>query len=431
MATVLFVSCRPTLDRPPNVLLVVADTLRAAQMGAYGYSRDTTPNFDRLAASSFLFDAARAQAPCTFPSVNSLLTSKAAERFYGREPGLLSIPDGMPTMAERFADAGYATVAISASPVVRKSKTRFNRHGGFDRGFQIFDEDCLWGHAECVNERVENILGAIREPFFLYVHYLDPHGPYQPPETWQRRFAHDREDLPDWLRLGKAQPRLKQLKETGVDGFTDRELSSLRDLYDEEIAYFDSELRSFLDLLRARDAGDRTLLWIVGDHGEQFGEDGDFGHCQSLSDTEIRTPMLLRLPGQQQGRRISGLAANLDVLPTTLDLLGIDVPSPIDGTSLRPLIERDEPVREFVPSGWGHRMAVFDGRFKLVADLRQETAQLYDLRREEGESRDVAAEHPGVYRARMRDLRAWRDSVSLEGPGSEETKEFLEAVGYL
>ena len=118
----------------------------------------------------------------------------------------MGIPETIPSLAERVAREGWTTIAVSASPIVRATPGRYNPHGGFGRGFDTFVEDCVWRTTECVNEAALDRLEAVEEPFFLYLHYMDPHGPFHPPESWERRFAGEGEGLPDWALRGDPNP---------------------------------------------------------------------------------------------------------------------------------------------------------------------------------------------------------------------------------
>ena len=189
--TAMFASCAPPVESRPNILLIVVDTLRADHLSFSGYARPTSPAIDALAARGARFDRNRAQAPCTFPSMNSLLTSRPVEAFFGQPMADMGIPAGVATVAELLRADGYVTAAFSASPIVRKHPTQFNSVGGFDRGFQLFDDDCEWTDARCVNDRAMEALARHHtgEPVFLYLHYIDPHGPYGPPGKNSRRFS--------------------------------------------------------------------------------------------------------------------------------------------------------------------------------------------------------------------------------------------------
>jgi arylsulfatase len=200
MLTFVLIACaagcaRKAPRRPINVIVILVDTLRADHLSGYGYHRNTSPMIDRFARTGVLFERNWSQAPCTYPSVNSLLTSRyPVHLLEGQEQQNLGITEGIPTLAEMLEARGYDTYAISASPIVRVTPSRFNKAGGFGRGFDQFDEDCLWKDASCINRKAEGIVrthasNPESRPFFLYLHYMDPHGPYQPPERFSSRFA--------------------------------------------------------------------------------------------------------------------------------------------------------------------------------------------------------------------------------------------------
>lgn len=160
-----------------NVILILVDTLRADHTSLYGYARDTTPELERRAGDGVVFERARSQSACTFPSVNSLLTSRHPATFFHQGFRNFSIPPGVPSIAEVLKAKGYTTLAVSSSAIVRATPTKHNEHGGYDRGFDAFDESCLWEDSACVNRRALALLDKAREPFFIYLHYLDPHAP--------------------------------------------------------------------------------------------------------------------------------------------------------------------------------------------------------------------------------------------------------------
>ena len=188
LMTLPLLSCRQgarwNRPEPVNIVIVMVDTLRADHMSAYGYERETTPFIDQFASQGFVFEHARSQASCTFPSVNSLLTSRNPAIFTRQEADQLGIPDGYPSIAEILKEHGYRTIAVSASPIVRATPTNFNPNGGFDRGFDTFIEDTLWRPGAQVNRAINRELDAVEEPFFLYAHFMEPHGPYRPPKSY-------------------------------------------------------------------------------------------------------------------------------------------------------------------------------------------------------------------------------------------------------
>ncbi|HUP22330.1 MAG TPA: sulfatase [Thermoanaerobaculia bacterium] len=279
----------------PDVVLVVIDTLRADHVGAYGYARDTTPRLDALfAARGTLFERAYAQAPWTLPSAASYLT--------GRHPGELQrsraagvvIPDDVPTLAERLRAGGYRTAAFVANPTLFPA-------AGFDRGFDTWwlppaRVESLARPAGDVVERAAPWLEAhagAEEPFFLYLHFIDPHDPYSSPDTSGERSPF----LPDYggrltghdvhaLYLGH-----QALAEGEAEAAADR--AQITALYDSEIAWVDRALGELVDQLPPEVV--RETLWIVtSDHGEELHERGGWKHGHTLYDEQVRVPLLVR-----------------------------------------------------------------------------------------------------------------------------------------
>jgi arylsulfatase A-like enzyme len=427
-------SCHREPPRPRNVILILVDTLRADHLGAWGYARPTSPNLDAFARESVQFKNARSQASCTFPSANSILTSRWPAAFLGQPDQAMGIPAGVPSLAEILRSRGFHTVAVSASAVVRKSPSRFNPKGGFDRGFDVFQEDCVWQPAECVSREASAHLRRGEKPLFLYLHYIDPHGPYRPPPSWQHRFATgapekewvrkgDPNPIGDWLYKGKPNP-----------GLTPGDLQHLKDLYDEEIAYFDSQFAELLRSLRASGLLDDSLVILTADHGEEFLEHGDVKHCRNVFDTTVHVPILVRIPGVG-GKTVSRPVQNLDLVPTILDYLGVKARGDrFDGRSLRAEIERKERPEELQYSLMGELRGISDGRFKLIESLAGAAPPaLFDLQADPGETKNVLAAERRAY-ARLRDdLAAWL--ARTEGKGAvdaaREAQKRLKSLGYI
>lgn len=431
-------SCQREAPRPRNVIFILVDTLRADRLGTYGYGRATSPNLDAFAREAVKFDNARSQSSCTFPSANSMLTSRWPSAFLGQPEGALGIPDSIPSLAEILRLNGFHTVAVSASSVVRKTPSRFNPSGGFGRGFDVFQEDCVWKSAACVNRQAAEHLRSEERPLFLYLHYLDPHGPYRPPKTWRRKFARGRPSM-KWVRIGDPNPIGDWLyKEKPNPGFTPADLRFLKDLYDEEIAFFDSQFAELLAAMRATGRLDDSLVVFSSDHGEEFLEHGHVKHCRTLFDTSIKVPLLMWIPGVE-ARTVSRPVQNLDLVPTILDYLGIEAETPFAGRSLRPLIEEDSraAVDGLQYGLQGTYRSASDGRFKLIQDLGSGAVSLFDLAADPGETRDVLRGERRTY-ARLRDaLTGWIGRSEGEGNESEsvrkarEAEERLRSLGYI
>lgn len=372
---------------PWNLLVVLVDTLRADRLSLYGYGRPTSPALDRFARErGVVFRRAWANAGCTFPSVNSILTGRWPQHFLGRiEKFGMAIPPDTPTLAERLAARGYATAAVSASIIVRATPSTINRQGGFERGFQSFDESCESRSAGCVNARAFARLDALREPWFLYLHYLDPHHPYRPPRHHPPAFvARDAPGARRWAAHGEPRTIFRRLYEGDrTAGFDRDDVRRLSDLYDEEIRYFDGRFAALLAELERRGQSERTLVVFLSDHGEELLDHEAWGHCRDLAfDTLLSTPLVLAVPGLGPGERQS-LVSNLDLAPTLLDLLGFPAaPGELDGASLRPILERGDPAaaasrRLFAAQG--RSRAVRDESRQLLFDLETSRATLYAL----------------------------------------------------
>jgi len=430
----LLSSCRLPIQRGRwNVVVVVVDTLRADRLGAYGYGRGTSPSFDALAGESYLFTDARAQASCTFPSVNSLLTSRYPARFLGQPGGAFGIPTGMPSLAEVLQARGWSTAAVSASAVVRQSPTRFNPTDGFARGFERFDEECLWRGAACVTNHGIAATARLREPFFLYLHYIDPHGPYDPPQPFRKQFRIGRTQQP-WLLRGDPAPIARTLEGGPRVTWTPRELRFLQGLYDGEVAYVDAQLGKLVDELRKKGLSQRTILVVLSDHGESFLEHGAVRHCGTVFDSEVKTPLLLRLPRQRRGEKVAGAVENLDVVPTLVDLLGLPVEGQgFEGNSLLPRLDGKAGGERYAFSMAKRWRSVADDRYKLVTELGTDHWQLFDLRRDAGERRDVKGEAKEAFERLRKVLqeqlaRTEKPEVTRD---AAEADARLRALGYL
>ena len=428
-----------------NVIVILADTLRADRLGFEGADRPTSPNLDRIASESLVFTQARSQAGCTYPSVNSLLTSRYPYRFLGQDEARMSIPSEIPTLPEILKAHGYSTAAVSASAIVRRTPSRMNPVGGFGAGFDVFDESCVSQDASCVNaqafERLEE-LASSESPFFLYLHYMDPHAPYRPPETFERHFGSSRgETTQGWAQNGNTMPLIRKIYD-GAGGIevTERDIDQMRALYDEEIRYLDSQLGLLFDDLKQRGLDRNTLVVFLSDHGEELMEHGEIAHCRNLTyDTVIRTPLLFRFPGASTSGRLAVGAQNLDVLPTVLDFLAIEEPDGLEGRSLLRAISDpgSRRINRYQFMFQGAARAASDGRYKLIYDLESGDEQLFDLRMDPEEMVNRIDQQPEEAERLRRTLFAWIEAMegsvgserSLQD--AEESLKKLKALGYL
>jgi arylsulfatase len=422
------------------VIIVLVDTLRADHMSLYGYQRPTTPFIDRFASEAVVFERARSQAACTFPSVNSLFTSRYAFDFYVQGENEMGIPAEYPTIAEIMRDRGYHTIAVSASPIVRATASKENPNGGFGAGFDVFDESCLWREAAMVNARALELIGEGREPFFLYLHYMDPHGPYAPPAAHQKQFAGPYEGH-DFIAAGDIGPIGEMLYDDGPElEISDRDLQHLVDLYDDEILYFDGQFERLVASLRKDDLLDRSLLVLTSDHGEEFLEHGHVGHCRGVWNNLTHVPLLMRVPGSDGGGRTEAPVQLVDIVPTLLEEFSIDTEAiPFDGTPLGHQLRDGDPAmaRGYAFSDQSKYRAADDGRWHFILDGVESTVTLYDVRADPLEQRDLfTRNHPegerlgAVLNGWLKETGQWvRFDEALAASKAKE--EELRALGYL
>ena len=437
-------------EGPWNVVLVLVDTLRADHLGAYGYERPTSPNLDRFAAEAVRFENAYAQAGCTFPSVNSILTSRYPQRFQGRERKDWSIPEGLTTLPEVLQGRGYATAAVSASLIVRATPSSRNPTGGYGAGFDLFDEACENAPASCLRQRARAWLEELDDgrPFFLYLHFMEPHNPYRPPDEHPRRFAGPARHR--FLEDGDIFPLVSWLYRDGPPvTMTAEDWQDLTDRYDEEIAYFDDEWPRLLELFDL----DRTVVVLASDHGEELFDHGEVSHCRDFVwETTIRTPLLIWAPGLDSGGPRAALAQNLDIAPTVLDLLdgsGSELSTlstedlGFEGRSLVPALITPtddagdlQAVQRFAFAAQGTSRAVVAPPWKLHLDLESGSLALYDLDADPGELNDVLGAHPDEAERLRTVLFRWIEAMEGEVGAAEslesasETEKRLKALGY-
>jgi arylsulfatase A-like enzyme len=319
--------------------------------------------------------------------------------------------------------------------VVRNTPSRFNPGAGYGRGFEVFLEDCVWKSAACVNRQAAEHLKRGPQPLFLYLHYIDPHGPYQPPKAWRKKFAPGRPEK-KWVRIGDPNPIGNWLyKGQENPGFTPADLRFLSDLYDGEVAYFDARFAELLAALSGSGLLEESIVVFSSDHGEEFLEHGHLKHCRTLFDNSIRVPLLLRIPGVE-ARTVSRPVQNLDLVPTILDYLGMETGYTFEGRSLRPVIEEGDSAAEALQYGLqGTLRSASDGRFKLIQDLASGAFSLFDLAADPGETADVLRRERRSF-ARLRGaLDGWLAATEGRGEAglrkSREAEERLRSLGYI
>jgi len=445
---VLVCACSDAESGPaPNLLLITLDTTRADHCSVHGYERDTTPELRRLAEQGARFDRAYAPSPSTAPTHASIFTS-----LHPLEHGLvkngLRLDGRFDTLAERLARRGYETAAFVSSFVL-------NRKFGFAQGFDVYDDkferkdasvwwvERWWGFEvpEGFDRRAdETTMRANRwlihregdRPFFLFVHYFDPHAPYDPPERFASRFRGE-----------------------GPQGSVDEVVSR----YDAEIAFADAQIGRLLETVKHLGIAEETLIVVAGDHGEGLAQHGHMYHGDYIYEEAVRVPLVFRWPGRILPARVIEAPVQVnDLTPTILDLLGIPGTN-LEGRTLAPALvgdagldaehplyfqtdrqlssQRFRYLDSTVGSDWsiGERFGIRLGRWKYSEDWGRESQELFDLAEDPEESRNLALELPDRTAELSRRLREWRRSdtaaAATSARMSEDDIARLRALGYV
>ena len=448
---------RPAGDMP-SVVLVTIDTIRADRLNCYGHERIKTPTLDRLASEGVLFENAICQIPITNPSHLSILSSQ-----YPHQTGVLDNgqrrPPGLSTVVDEFKKRGYDTAAFVSSFTL---DSRF----GFAEGFDIYDDDSSWIKgcqglslvriAEAVlrglgcrlflsmalerdagrtNDEVFSwLMRGAESPFFLWVHYFDPHGPYTPPAQYTGMYYRGVRDDPNNRSLDGIELPGWVVE---MEDFTDIGYPIAQ--YDAEITYTDAELGRLLEELNGR-IGDYILV-VAGDHGENLTEHGEyFTHGDHLYEEQVRVPLIVRRKGHIEPAVASSVVENIDIAPTILEMAGIEVPDWCRGSSLVPVMKGEaRREREGALSVTGLRkndgtidVAYRTDRHRLIVKPG-EGVELYDIEKDPNELRDISGEREDLvkeYGERVRSVLG--DQVGEASAIMDyETRERLKSLGYI
>ncbi|HMB69285.1 MAG TPA: sulfatase [bacterium] len=467
----------------PNVLILMLDTQRADHVGWAGYPRSPTPNLDALVRRGVTFSQLVTHVPHTKASCASVLTglhptSHGAVDFRGLSEEVVMLP-------EILRDAGVATFGASANtfispvfgfqqgfdrletlpPLVTNKNQlghvlrRFSRRFGHPAGLEAVRDALLavekkwyWtvpeDTVEFTTARVCELFrlwmeDAAREPFFAYLQLIEPHSTYVPPEPWAAYYdshGYDGEPMLNHPPISNLFAPLDR-----APSVTDAQLANLTDRYDAEIAHMDHQLGEFLDWMNAEGLVERTLIVVLGDHGESFYEKGMWGHGHSLWEEELRVPLAVIWPEEVPANGVvTRVVRSVDILPTVLELADVPVPAYVQGESFGAALlgtetepSPDPPVySEIEWSGEKSESLRKDG-FKLIR-AHDGSRWLFDLGADPGERVDLAARHPELVESltgEMDDFAEFLAASRVAGDGSGEiddaTAERLRALGYI
>jgi arylsulfatase A-like enzyme len=459
--------------RRPNLLLITIDTLRADHLGCYGYERPTSPVLDTFAREGVLFRRAYAQSSWTKPSTASLLTSHYPSMHQATlERSKLS--DAETLLPEVLRDHGYTTAVLSGNPWVTAEY-------GFDQGvdwfYSIYDERFArvtlfmttlkrvnkWVQSNprgynlvkrlvqgelSTTARDEHLAGEAEKwlargrdrPFFLYMHLMSPHHPYDPPPPFDRIFTRAPVDAPVTVYPRKSYYFYEQ-----GDPLPDAQRADMIGRYDGDILFADGVLGRLLATLRRLDLLDHTVVVVTADHGEEFYDHANWGHGHSLYDELLHVPLVMRYPaGLPAGKRIDEVVMAVDVMPTLLALAGVPPPPTLAGRSLVGLaaghglgapVEAYSELLYRYGNGW---TLVRDDRKLLETSVGDDRRQsLFDLAADPRETRNLLdGQRDGVapWARRLAELRTWAESHRVDAGEvhiSDEMDRRLKALGYV
>ncbi len=416
-------------ERRPSFLLVVVDALRADHLGCYGYHRDTSPALDSLASAGVIWTGAQAQAPWTLPAGASILSGLTVRAHGVRQAAshLYGMPPEMPTAATLLSAAGYATAGQANGYWLGSDL-------GFHRGFRRFSAYPNGHGRACL--AVDEIIDMIEEldpdrPFFAFLHLYDVHSPYHPPseygELWAEnptrgRFHWDADHLAGVVRDPKNRQRYV-------------------DLYDGEIRWTDQQLARLFAWLRETGRAETTVVMVTADHGEEFLDHGWIEHSVTLYQEVLHVPLLAAGPGIPRGAVDSTVVGQIDLVPTMLEMASAEIPRHLEG---RPLLPVGSGAGRVMPSSGTtpehrasgsirdrNRIAVRQGRRKLIWDADADSAVMYDLAADPEEMSPLPPDS-GLLREARRHWATPRafQPVEVEGPEGEEA-DMLRDLGYI
>jgi arylsulfatase A-like enzyme len=459
---------------PPSLVLVTVDCLRSDHVGWMGYSRPTTPFLDSLAAESFVFSSAIVAGAPTFYSFPSILASRYPLAL-GRD--VVGLAPGETNLASVLRQAGYRTAAFSAG------NPYLSAHYGYDQGFDHFQDfvhsdrhngnrdqskhpgptpwnerlarlarriglgplyDDLYFQyiqrlrnrgavsydqlrcfpaADALVSQAKDWLASIQGPFFLWLHFMDPHGPYYPAEPALRAMG-DEDLSPGRARYLNQYWSRRELKAQRLRRYHD----SIVRLYDAGIRWVDTELSFFIEALKSTGAWNNCVLAFTADHGEEFLEHGSRFHPQWTAKEElIRVPLLIRTPDRQSAN-VSSVFSHVDLAPTLLDAMGLAIPADFQGRSRWGYLQSgsgwyDPAIMDCTevinPHGLADRckprvLCVRDQRYKLIVRFASQSDELYDLLAEPSETKPVASTAERAVRQRL--LQVAREHLARPKP---------------
>jgi len=438
LLSILVINCAAFLGKwtskpKPNIVIILIDTLRNDHLGAYGYKKNTSPSIDKMAREGVLFNNCFAQSPSTKASIASIFTSK-----YPSQHNVIlnrdALDESFVTIAEALKDKGYKTAGFVTN------NNRINSHFNYDQGFEEWSEF----KNEPINKMTAKKITdtAIpwleknsEKPFFLYLHYYDPHTPYQAPEPYKNFF--------DKTYKGNVNGSNTDLKNIKFFKENPKELEHLISLYDSEIRYVDSEIKKFFDKLKELNIMDESLIILTSDHGEGFLEHDNFFHSYGVYSELINVPLIIRYPKIFKANQKSNIyVQHIDFFPFLMDVLAFKSKKGVfEGKSFLSLRQTNnailsEHLRKGKSWGFPQRGLIYKG-WKLIKDIFSDHVELFDIRKSSDDINDVSKQKPKITSALKKKLSRMEKKLAktmVRSPKvklNRQMKERLKSLGYI
>ena len=415
----------PRARRPRLLVWISQDTVRADHLGAYGYGRSTSPNFDRLARGFTVFEQAVSAASWTLPSLTSQMTSRYPS-FHGATQATKAADARYPTLFETLANDGFTVLGVTGNPFI---SDKYALARGFDAlVYTGLKADVVSRLARQYSDQWNG--GDLA----LFVHFMDPHSPYRPPEEYRDKFGPAYDGAVDGFNYRSAAK-------------TDADVERVRALYDGELAWTDHEIAGLLAALSQKGLLDQAVIAYSADHGDEFMDHGSWGHAHTLYEELLHVPFALRVPGAR-ARRVAEPVSLVDLAPTLLEALRVPAPASYQGRSLLPLVHGatlpELPLfAETARFKTSHKVAVRLGRFKYIEELMEPEGKALQKAREllfdlEADPKESGGEPSGAELERLRrevaGFLARAQAADVHGQAARidpEDEEALRALGYV
>lgn len=387
--------------KKPSVILVIIDTLPASHVSAYGYPRSTTTFLDQLAKDGLLFRHAVAASPWTLPSIASILTGLYPSRHQAgihldpwtmKDRRLAQMRPEVMTLAELFKNHGYQTIGFFNNPFVHPDF-------GLNKGFEVYDY--VGGDNLQIRPATQVVNGAVnwlaehgRRPFFMVLHFFDPHLAYDPPLVFATPYIAEYKG-----KLTRPfNPELEEMR-SGRLTLSEDDKKFIVGLYDGEVAAVDAELGRFISYLKKQGIYDPAMIIVTSDHGEEFWEHGGFEHGHTLYRELLEVPLVIKFPGGDfAGQTVEEYVSLLDIFPTLAEMMKWPLAFPVDGMSLYPRAGRLQVLPHTLAAENVHYgpqlQAFYSENVKLIVDTETGELVIFDLKNDPAETKNVLGQLP-------------------------------------